>query len=97
MGNTQCENPAQLWGAPKVEDDLKIWGISATCWSGGTQLYAHANYASERVTGGFFFRNPNTRAGVFSIDGGETLLMRGVRWTPRTAWPTARRDVRGSG
>ena len=39
------------------------------------QLYAHTNYASKRVTQGFFFRNPNTRLGVFSIDSGRTLLI----------------------
>ena len=27
------------------------------------------------MEGGFFFRNPNTRGGVFSADGGETLLV----------------------
>ncbi len=27
----------------------------------GLQLYGHANYASETVTGGFFYRNPPTR------------------------------------
>ena len=75
VGNTYVRNPAQIWGAPKVEDDLKIWGNFGHLLDGGTQLYAHANHASERVTGGFFFRNPNTRAGVFSIDGGETLLI----------------------
>ena len=39
------------------------------------QFYSHTNYASKKVTGGFFFRNPNTRGGVFSIDGGKTLLI----------------------
>ena len=39
------------------------------------QFYGHTNYASKKVTGGFFFRNPNTRGGVFSIDGGKTLLI----------------------
>ena len=75
VGNTHVRDPAQIWGAPKVEDDLKIWGHFGHLLEGGTQLYAHANHASERVTGGFFFRNPNTRAGVFSIDGGESLLI----------------------
>ena len=75
VGNAHVRNPAQIWGAPKVEDDLKIWGNFGHLLDGGTQLYAHANHASERVTGGFFFRNPNTRAGVFSVDGGETLLI----------------------
>ncbi len=75
VGNTHVRNPAQLWGSPKVEDDLKLWGNFGHLLHDGTQLYAHANYASERVTGGFFFRNPNTRAAVFSIDDGETLLI----------------------
>ena len=44
---------------------------AATC----VQFYSHTNYASKKVTGGFFFRNPNTRGGVFSIDGGKTLLI----------------------
>ena len=75
VGNTHVRNPAQLWGSPKVEDDLKLWGNFGHLLHDGTQLYAHANYASERVTGGGGFRNPNTRAAVFSIDDGETLLI----------------------
>ena len=75
VGNTHVRDPAQIWGSPKIEDDLKLWGNFGHLLDGGTQLYAHTNYARERVTGGFFFRNPNTRAAVFSIDGGETLLI----------------------
>jgi len=33
------------------------------------------NYAERTVEGGFFFRNPTNRGGVFSNDGGETLLV----------------------
>ena len=75
VGNTHVRDPAQIWGSPKIEDDFKLWGNFGHLLRGGTQLYGHANYARERVTGGFFFRNPNTRAAVFSIDGGETLLI----------------------
>ena len=74
-GNTHVGNPAQIWGAPTVDDDLKLWGHFGRFLGDGLQLYGHANYASETVTGGFFFRNPNTRAGVFSLDGGKTLLV----------------------
>ena len=74
-GNPHVRNPAQIWGSPKVEDDFKLWGNFGYLLHGGTQFYGHANYASKRVTGGFFFRNPNTRAAVFSNDGGETLLI----------------------
>jgi iron complex outermembrane receptor protein len=41
----------------------------------GKQFYAHANYVTKTVTGGFYFRNPNTRSAVFSGDGGQTLLI----------------------
>ena len=75
VGNTHVRDPAQIWGSPKIEDDFKLWGNFGHLLGGGTQLYGHANYAGEQVTGGFFFRNPNTRAAVFSIDGGETLLI----------------------
>ena len=74
-GNTHVRDPAQIWGAPKIEDDLKLWGNFGYFLGSSTKVYAHTNYASQRVTGGFFYRNPNTRSGVFSLDGGETLLI----------------------
>ena len=74
-GNTHVRDPAQVWGAPTIDNDVKLWGNFGHFLGDGLRLYGHANYASETVTGGFFFRNPNTRAGVFSLDGGETLLV----------------------
>ena len=74
-GNTHVGNPAQIWGAPTIDNDLKLWANFGRFLGDGLQIYGHANYASETVTGGFFFRNPNTRAGVFSLDAGETLLV----------------------
>ena len=67
--------PAQIWGSPDVDNDLKAFGNFGHLFANGTQFYAHTNYASKRVVGGFFFRNPNTRGGVFSGDGGDTLLI----------------------
>ena len=74
-GNTHVRDPAQIWGAHDVDNDLKLWGNFGHFFSDGLQLYGHANYASETVAGGFFYRNPNTRQGVFSVDGGQTLLV----------------------
>ncbi len=74
-GNTDVRDPAQIWGAPTIDNDLKLWANFGRFLGDGLQIYGHANYASETVTGGFFFRNPNTRAGVFSLDDGETLLV----------------------
>ena len=73
-GNTQVADPAQTWGSPAIDDDFKFWGNFGHVFD-QIQLYGHTNYASRRVAGGFFFRNPNTRAAVFSADGGKTLLI----------------------
>jgi iron complex outermembrane receptor protein len=74
-GNTDVRDPAQIWGSPEIEDDLKLWANFGYLFGGGQQFYGHANYVSKTVTGGFFFRNPNTRGSVFSADGGQTLLI----------------------
>ena len=74
VGNTHVADPAQIWGSPAIDDDFKFWGNFGRVFD-QVQLYGHTNYASRRVTGGFFFRNPNTRAAVFSADGGKTLLI----------------------
>ena len=75
-GNTDVmSDTPQVWGSPRVDDDLKAFGNFGYTTEAGVQAYAHANLASKQVTGGFFFRNPNTRGGVFSADGGETLLV----------------------
>ena len=76
-GNTHVADPAQLFGAPEVEDDVKLWAnFGRPLGAGGAQFYGHANYASRRVgSRNFFFRNPNTRDAVFSGDGGATLLV----------------------
>lgn len=74
-GNTAVANPAQIWGSPEVEDDLKLFGNFGFELAGGTTVYSHANFASKTVDGGFYFRNPNNRGSVYSTDGGETLLV----------------------
>ncbi len=74
-GNTAVRDPAQIWGSPEVDDDLKLWANFGHLMGNGSQLYGHANYVTKTVTGGFFFRNPNNRSAVFSGDGGATLLI----------------------
>ncbi len=78
----------QIWGSPEVDDDLKLFGNFGFAFATGVQLYAHTNYARKQVTGGFFFRNPNTRGGVFSADGGQSLLV-GDRLWAATGMPGA--------
>jgi iron complex outermembrane receptor protein len=75
-GNTNIRTPvAQVWGTPELKDDFKVWINSGLDLGGGKEAYMFANWAERDVEGGFFFRNPNTRGGVFSGDSGATLLV----------------------
>jgi len=74
-GNTDVLNPAQIWGSPLIEDDMKLWGNLGLDLGNGNFAYAFGNYSKKFVDGGFYFRNPNTRSAVFSGDDGESLLI----------------------
>jgi len=74
-GNTAVANPAQIWGSPEITNEIKIFANLGLDMGNGTSAYAHGNYATKHVDGGFYFRNPNTRGAVFSGDSGETLLI----------------------
>ena len=74
-GNTAVANPAQIWGNPTIDDDVKFFGNFGHLFSNSVQLYGHTNYAEKKVTEGFYFRNPNNRANIYSLDEGQTLLI----------------------
>ena len=74
-GNTNVANPAQIWGSPLIEDDIKFWGNLGLDLGNGNFAYAFGNHSEKFVDGGFYFRNPNTRSAVFSGDDGATLLI----------------------
>ena len=63
--NTITDEFVQYWGQPDVEDDNKFFFNSAFKIAEGVEGYAFGNYAERTVTGGFFFRNPTDRGGVF--------------------------------
>ena len=65
-GNTHVRQPAvQIWGAPQISDDIKLFGNFGVQLAGGGEAYAFGNWAERQVEGGFYFRNPHTRGGVF--------------------------------
>ena len=74
-GNTAVADPVQIWGDPAVDDELKLFGNFGRPLAAGLELYGHANYAQKRPTQGFYYRNPNTRANIYSLDNGATLLI----------------------
>lgn len=74
-GNSDVRQPyAQIWGQPEVKNDWKVF-MNAGIETGSGEAYMFGNYAEREVEGGFFFRNPNTRGGVNSNDGGITRLV----------------------
>ncbi len=87
-------DPAQVWGSPKVDDDLKlVANLGLT--TDAVDFYLFGNYAKRDVDGGFYFRDPTARSGVYSNDGGETLLVGNL--TGAGACPTiALRDGAGN-
>ena len=76
-GNTNVRQPAaQIWGAPEYSDDFKLFGNFGLDLGNGMEAYAFGNWAERQVEGGFYFRNPHTRGGVFrgpEVDGVPTV------------------------
>ncbi len=66
---------AFFWGNPLIDGDLKTTLNLGISLGETMDWYAFGNYAGKTVEGGFFYRNPNTRSGVYSSDGGATRLV----------------------
>ncbi len=70
-GNDDVANPAQIWGSPEIRENLKtVWNLGLKTGD-ASEFYLFGNYASRESEGGFFFRNPDTRGGVFVPAGGD--------------------------
>lgn len=66
-------NPAQVWGSPEVRGDFKLFANIGLELDANKEFYMFGNWAQRKVDGGFFFRNPETRGGVFA-SGGNPLI-----------------------
>jgi iron complex outermembrane receptor protein len=73
-GNTAVADPAQIWGAPEIDDDYSFFLNSGIELTDSQELYAFGNYAERKVRGGFFYRNPNNRGGVFTENGVRAIM-----------------------
>ncbi|MCB1685355.1 MAG: TonB-dependent receptor, partial [Pseudomonadales bacterium] len=66
-GNSDVRQPyAQIWGSPEVKDDWTFFLNSGIELSDSQELYGFGNYSERNTEGGFFYRNPNNRGGVFT-------------------------------
>ena len=73
-GNTAVTEPAQIWGAPKIDDDITFFFNSGLDLGNGAEAYMFGNYSERDVDGGFYYRNPDDRGGVFTNGDGNRLI-----------------------
>ncbi len=96
--NTYTDEFAQYWGTPDVNNNIKLFVNSAYEIADNVELYAFGNYAERQVEGGFFYRNPTNRGGVYSSDGGATLLVGDLNPTDGISCPVVNiTDTTGDG
>ena len=67
-GNMHVKDPPIVWGAPDIEDNYKLFANAAIGLGALHEVYAFGNYAERTVDGGFYFRSPRRRTGVFAGD-----------------------------
>ena len=65
-GYEEVPVPAMIWGTPLIEDDLKLWANYGFAITDGIELYGYANHNTKKVDGGFYYRNPTNRGGVYA-------------------------------
>ena len=68
-GNRWIPDPAQIWGSPKVKDNIKTFVNLGHPLTERVEAYAFASYASKHTDGGFYYRNPDDREGVYTRGG----------------------------
>jgi iron complex outermembrane receptor protein len=74
-GYPDVQDPAQIWGSPETNEDLKFVYNLGVPFGDNAEGYLFGNLARREVTGGFYYRNPTNRGGVYSNDGGQSLLI----------------------
>jgi iron complex outermembrane receptor protein len=57
---------AQVYGGPEYRDNWNVFFNSGIDLSADLEFYAFGNYGQRETEGGFFYRNPNNRGGVYT-------------------------------
>lgn len=77
ISKEDIQNPVVIWGAPNITNNVKLFSnmeMDIGDNSDYTQLYLFGSWAQRDVDGSFFYRNPNTRATVFTNPNDGTRL-----------------------
>lgn len=73
-GNNSVNSPAQVWGNPEIEDDLTLFANVGLDLGNDKEFYMFGNYSDRTATGGYYYRNPQNRGGVFTDGNGDLLV-----------------------
>lgn len=71
------QNPVVIWGDPNITNNIKLLGnleMDLGSSNNYKQLYMFGNWARRDIDSSFFYRHPNTRAGVFINPNNGTRL-----------------------
>ena len=70
---------AQVWGAPEQIDNYNLFFNSGIQVSDDLEVYAFGNYGARETLGGFYFRNPNSRSGVYTNGSTRAVVDTNIR------------------
>ncbi|WP_076417045.1 TonB-dependent receptor [Colwellia sp. UCD-KL20] len=73
-GNTHVGNPAMTWGNPEIDEDITLFGNVGLDLGDDKEFYMFGNYSDRTATGGYYYRNPQNRGGVFTDGNGDLLV-----------------------
>lgn len=73
-GNTAVNTPAQTWGNPEIDDDLTLFANVGLDLGNDSSFYMFGNYSDRTATGGYYYRSPQDRGGVFTDGNGDLLV-----------------------
>jgi len=90
----ELANPAQIWGSPEINDDITIFGNVGLDLGNDKEFYMFGNYSERDVRGGFYYRSPTTRPGVYggivrNVDGSPAYRPGDDNPTGQAAWDAA--------
>ncbi len=73
-GNNHVASPAMTWGNPDIDEDITLFGNVGLDLGDDKEFYMFGNYSDRTATGGYYYRNPQNRGGVFTDGNGDLLV-----------------------
>jgi iron complex outermembrane receptor protein len=68
IAKSDIQDPVVIWGAPNITDNIKMFANVEVDIGGSNdykELYLFGNWAQRDIDASFYYRNPNTRIGVY--------------------------------